>query len=372
MKALQIGPLTVDPPVVLAPMAGVTDAPFRGLCASFGAGLYVSEMITARALVERNMKTEHMISFAPEEATRSVQLYGVDPRTIGEAVRILVGDHDVHHVDLNFGCPVPKVTRKGGGSALPVRTALLRAIVHAAIAAAGAVPVTVKFRIGVSDSIRTYLDTGRIAEDEGAAAVALHARTAEQLYSGSADWSAIGRLKSHVTSIPVLGNGDIWEASDALRMIDATGCDGVVVGRGCLGRPWLFRDLADVFADRPVQPAPPLGSALDVARDHARRLVAWAGERNGLRSLRKHLGWYLTGYPVGGAIRRQASQISSLAELDALLARLDRGLELTPSALRVARGHTQGPRPVHLPEGWLQLVDDPTPPAGAEMAISGG
>ena len=372
MTAVRIGPLTVDPPVVLAPMAGVTDAPFRGLCASFGAGLYVSEMITARALVERNMKTEHMVSFAPEESTRSIQLYGVDPRTISEAVRILVGEHGVHHVDLNFGCPVPKVTRKGGGSALPVRRALLRAILREAVAAAGTVPVTVKFRIGVSDSIRTHLDTGSIAEEEGAAAVALHARTAEQLYSGRADWSAIAELKAHVTAIPVLGNGDIWEAGDALRMRQATGCDGVVVGRGCLGRPWLFRDLADAFAGQPVQPAPPLGEVLDVARAHAGRLVAWAGERNGMRSLRKHLGWYLTGYPVGGVVRRQASQVSTLSELECLFAGLDRTLGLTPNALRVARGHTQGPRPVHLPDGWLNLVDDPTPPAGAEMALSGG
>ena len=278
---LRIGPLTVDPPVVLAPMAGVTDAPFRGVCSRFGAGLYVSEMITARALVERNARTLAMLRFDGSEATRSVQLYGTDPRTLGEAVRYLVDDLGVDHVDMNFGCPVPKVTRKGGGSALPVHRRLLRDIVRSAVLAAGSVPVTIKFRMGVDDTILTYLDTGRIAEEEGVAAIALHARTAEQLYSGSARWDAIAALKAEVRTIPVLGNGDIWEADDALAMLAQTGCDGVVVGRGCLGRPWLFRDLVDAFAGRPVQPPPRLGVVAEVMRDHAERLVAWSGEVGG-------------------------------------------------------------------------------------------
>jgi nifR3 family TIM-barrel protein len=301
-----------------------------------------------------------------------VQLYGTHPHTLGEAVRFLIGEHGVDHVDMNFGCPVPKVTRKGGGSALPVRQALLRDIIRAAVAAAGNVPVTVKFRMGVDDGLLTFLRTGRIAEDEGAAAVALHARTAEQLYSGSARWDAIAALKAEVTSIPVLGNGDIWEAHDALTMLAQTGCDGVVVGRGCLGRPWLFRDLADAFAGRPVQPAPRLGWVLDVMRDHARRLAEWSGETGGMKSFRKHASWYLTGYPVGGVLRRRAALVDTLADLDDVLDGLDPDLEVHPNALRAARGHTNGPRPVHLPEGWLDLVDDPTPPEGAELLVSGG
>jgi nifR3 family TIM-barrel protein len=369
---LRIGPLTVDPPVVLAPMAGVTDAPFRGLCARFGAGLYVSEMVTARALVEGNAKTVAMLRFDGSEATRSVQLYGTDPRTLGEAVRILVGQHGVDHVDMNFGCPVPKVTRKGGGSALPVRRALLREIIRSAVAAAGPVPVTIKFRMGVDDEILTYLETGRIAEDEGVAAVALHARTAEQLYSGSARWDAIAALKDAVTTIPVLGNGDIWEAADALEMVARTGCDGVVVGRGCLGRPWMFRDLADAFAGRPVQPAPPLGQVTDVMLEHARRLSEWQGERMGMKAFRKHASWYLTGYPAGGQLRKRAALVDTVADLEGVVAELDPSLEIVPNALRAARGHTNGPRPVHLPEGWLDLVDDPTPPEGAELLVSGG
>jgi nifR3 family TIM-barrel protein len=369
---LQIGPLAVDPPVVLAPMAGVTDAPFRGVCSRFGAGLYVSEMITARALVERNERTLGMLRFDASEATRSVQLYGTDPRTLGEAVRYLVGEVGVDHVDMNFGCPVPKVTRKGGGSALPVRKVLLRNIVRSAVAAADTVPVTIKFRLGVDDGILTYLDTGRIAEEEGVAAVALHARTAEQHYSGSARWEAIAALKAHVTTIPVLGNGDIWEAHDALAMIAQTGCDGVVVGRGCLGRPWLFRDLVDAFAGRPVQPPPLLGEVAQVMRDHAQRLVEWSGERGGMRSFRKHASWYLTGYPAGSRLRQEAALVATLADLDSVIDRLDPAAEIRENALRAARGHTNGPRPVHLPEGWLDLVDDPTPPHGAEIAGSGG
>ena len=370
---LRVGPIAVDPPVVLAPMAGVTDAPFRGVCSRFGAGLYVSEMITARALVERNAKTLSMLRFDGSEATRSVQLYGTDPRTLGEAVRYLVGDVGVDHVDMNFGCPVPKVTRKGGGSALPVHRRLLRDIVRAAVAAADPVPVTIKFRMGVDDGILTYLDTGRIGEEEGVAAIALHARTAEQLYSGHARWDAIAALKAHVTTIPVLGNGDIWEAHDALEMMARTGCDGVVVGRGCLGRPWLFRDLVDAFAGREVEPAPPLGWVAEVMRDHAERLVEWTGEAGGMKSFRKHAGWYLTGYPVGGELRKRANVVATLTDLDQLLAELDPTAEIKTNALRAARGHTNGPRPVHLPEGWLESTDDPTPPdRDAEALVSGG
>ena len=369
---LKIGPLTVDPPIVLAPMAGVTDAPFRGVCSRFGAGLYVSEMITARALVERNERTLSMLRFDGSEATRSVQLYGTDPRTLGEAVRFLVNEVGVDHVDMNFGCPVPKVTRKGGGSALPVRRRLLRDIVSAAIAAAGAVPVTIKFRMGVDDTLLTYLDTGRIAEEEGVAAIALHARTAEQLYSGTARWEAITALKAHVTTIPVLGNGDIWEAHDALAMLAQTGCDGVVVGRGCLGRPWLFRDLVDAFAGRPVQSPPLLGEVCTVMRDHAERLAEWNGEVGGMKSFRKHASWYLTGYPAGSRLRARAALVATLADLDGVIAELDPEAAIKENALRAARGHTNGPRPVHLPDGWLDLIDDPTPPVGAELIVSGG
>ena len=226
--ALRLGDREIATPVVLAPMAGITNAAFRQLCREAsadlgGPGVLVSEMVTSRALVERTPISMQLIQHAPGESPRSVQLYGVDPATVGAAVRMLVEEDRADHVDLNFGCPVPKVTRKGGGAALPWKTGLFRAIVAAAVRAAApaGVPVTVKMRVGVDADHITYLEAGRIAEGEGAAWVALHARTAAQHYSGQADWSAIARLKEAVTSIPVLGNGDIWSADDALRMVAA-------------------------------------------------------------------------------------------------------------------------------------------------------
>jgi nifR3 family TIM-barrel protein len=372
---LRIGSLELDPPVVLAPMAGVTTRAFRRLCRRFGpGGLYVSEMLTARALVEGNERTARMLRFDDDERPRSAQLYGVAPGTVGEATRRLIGDFGVEHVDLNFGCPAPKVTAKGGGAALPVRRRLLADVIAAAVKAATpeGIPVTVKFRRGIHDGLLTAVSTGQIAEAEGAAAVALHARTAEQRYAGDATWSAIAELKAAVTTIPVLGNGDIWEAGDAVRMMDETGCDGVVIGRGCLGRPWLFADLGDVFAGRTAAPPPAFGAVADVMLSHAELLAEDEGETTGLCTFRRHAAWYTQGYAIGADARRALGAVSTLAELAALLGATDPDLALPPEAVRWKRGHTDGPRPVRLPDGWLRLVDDPTPPAGAEILISGG
>jgi nifR3 family TIM-barrel protein len=369
----KIGPIEVDPPVVLAPMAGVTNGAFRTLCRSYGPGLYVTEMVSARALVERNQKTLGMVGRDADATTHSVQLSGVDPAVIGAAVRIAVEEFGADHVDLNMGCPVPKVTRLGAGAALPVHRVLFRNIVRAAVRAAGVVPVTVKMRKGVNDGMLTYLESGVTAADEGAAAVALHARTAEQLYSGSADWSAIATLKEAVTDIPVLGNGDVWAAPDALRMMTETGCDGVVVGRGCLGRPWLFRDLAAAFVGGPVPGSPPLGDVVVVMRRHARMLVEQRGdELLGITDFRKHVGWYLTGYAAGSERRRRLAMSASLAELDGLLDELDPSVRLRPQAENLPRGHLHGPKPVTLPERWLDTADDPTPPSGGDVFASGG
>jgi nifR3 family TIM-barrel protein len=372
-ETLRMGPLAVWPPVVLAPMAGVTNAPFRTLCRRFGAGLYVSEMITARALVEGNAKTLRLAEFAPDEKPRSLQLYGVDPVIVGEAVAQLVGEDRVDHIDMNFGCPVRKVTSRGGGAAIPARPRLLARIVAAAVANAGAVPVTIKFRIGVDDAITTYLAAGRIAQEEGCVAVALHARTAAQLYDGEADWNAIGELKAAVTRIPVLGNGDIWEAWDALRMMRATGCDGVVVGRGCLGRPWLFRELAQVFDGREPEPPPTLGGVCDVLLEHAELLVRHWGERGGIRSFRKHATWYTKCFPGGARLRPVLMLAETLAELREALLSVPREAPFPPQALRVPRGKHGGRQRVSLPEGWLANPDDATPPGPeAESADSGG
>jgi len=366
--------LTVWPPVVLAPMAGVTNYPFRDLCRRFGAGLYVSEMITARPLVEGRAKTLKLADFGPEETPRSLQLYGVDPHYVGEAVARLVGEGRVDHIDMNFGCPVPKVTRRGGGAAIPARPRLLRDIVRAAVRRAGPVPVTIKFRMGIDDDLLTFRDAGRVGEDEGCAAVALHARTAAQLYDGTARWEAIAELKDAVRTIPVLGNGDIWEAEDALRMMRETGCDGVVVGRGCLGRPWLFRDLADVFAGRAPADPPRLGEVADIMRTHAAGLADWFGPGPGLRSFRKHATWYTKGFRGSAALRAELVRVDTLADLDAVLATVDPAAPFPPAAMRVPRGKTSGRQRVALPEGFLaRRLDDARPPeAGAEVAVSGG
>jgi nifR3 family TIM-barrel protein len=372
---LRLGTLTVDPAVVLAPMAGITNPAFRTLCREFGAGLYVCEMITTRALVERNEKTLQMVRATTDEADGfSVQLYGVDPVTVGRAVEMLVDERVAGtrpaHIDLNFGCPVPKVTRKGGGAALPWRRRLFEGIVRAAVRAAGDVPVTVKTRVGIDAGHVTYLEAGRIAEGEGAAAITLHGRTADQLYSGTADWSHIARLVDEV-GIPVLGNGDIWEADDALAMVAATGCAGVVVGRGCLGRPWLFADLAAAFAGSGRRALPTLREVAAIMHRHAALLSADQGERHGCTDFRKHVAWYLKGFSVGSDARRALAMVSSLDELAALLDRIP-DQPYPTEVLGGPRGRTSSPRPVALPEGWLADRDDPRPPVGAELLVGGG
>ena len=375
LPPLRLGTLTVDPAVVLAPMAGITNPAFRTLCREFGAGLYVCEMITTRALVERNEKTLQMVRATPDEKDAfSVQLYGVDPATVGRAVQMLV-DEEVAgtrpaHIDLNFGCPVPKVTRKGGGAALPWRRRLFARIVRAAVDAARDVPVTVKTRIGIDADHVTYLDAGRIAQDEGAAAITLHGRTADQLYSGTADWRPIARLVDAV-DIPVLGNGDVWEADDALRMMARTGAAGVVIGRGCLGRPWLFGDLAAAFAGDTRRALPTLREVAAVMYRHAELLSAEQGERHGCTDFRKHVAWYLKGFAVGSDVRRALAMVGSLDELAGLLARIP-DQPYPTDVLGGPRGRTSSPRPVSLPEGWLADRDDPRPPLGAELPVSGG
>jgi nifR3 family TIM-barrel protein len=326
-------------------------------------------MITARPLVEGSEKTLKLADFGPDENPRSLQLYGVDPYFVGEAVKRLVSEGRVDHIDMNFGCPVRKVTRKGGGAALPLKPRLLRNIVRAAVSAAGPVPVTIKFRMGVNDELRTDVQTGRIAEDEGCAAVGLHARTAAQLYDGQARWEAIAELKSALR-IPVLGNGDIWEAHDALRMMRQTGCDGVIVGRGCLGRPWLFRELATVFDGKEPEPPPNFGTAVDVMLDHATRTAAWFGERPAMRAFRKHATWYTKGFRGSAILRNKLMHVSTLVDLRAAVADVDRNVPFPSSALRVPRAKGAGTQVVSLPEGYLESLDDATPP-NEEIADGG-
>jgi nifR3 family TIM-barrel protein len=377
---VRIGPIALASPVVLAPMAGVTNVAFRTLCRELEqfqvgtvSGLYVCEMVTARALVERHPATMHMTTFAPDESPRSLQLYTVDPATTYAAAKMIADEGLADHIDMNFGCPVPKVTKRGGGSALPYKRRLFGQIVAAAVRATEGtpIPVTVKFRIGIDDEHHTHLDAGHIAEAEGAAAVALHARTAAQRYSGTANWDEIARLKQHVRTIPVLGNGDIYDASDALTMMAATGCDGVVIGRGCLGRPWLFAELSAAFTGSAPPTPPTLGEVADIVRRHGQLLSAHFGEDKGMRDIRKHIAWYLHGFPAGSELRRALAMVKSLDELDSLLDRLDTTVPF-PDEATGPRGRQGSPARVVLPEGWLDDPDDCTVPAGADVMHSGG
>jgi nifR3 family TIM-barrel protein len=369
---LRIGNLVVDPPVVLAPMAGITNAPFRRLCREYGAGLYVSEMIGARGLVEGDEKTRELARFDADEVPRSIQLYGTDPGSLGEAVAHLVEVETVDHIDMNFGCPMGKVTRHGGGAALPWKRDLYRSIVRAAVSNAGSVPITVKFRKGIDDDHLTYLETGLIAEEEGAAAVALHARTARQLYSGDADWESIARLKETIASIPVLGNGDIWTGDDAVAMMAGTGCDGVVIGRGCLGRPWLFRDLADAIAGRPQEEPPVSGEVASIMIRHAGLLVDHFGEKVGIGLFRKHPSWYLKGFPAGPKMRDALARVDSVEQVEEILSGWDPDLPFPEEANRMVRGHSHGPRPVRLPHGFLDHRQGDRLGREAEQMVSGG
>jgi nifR3 family TIM-barrel protein len=364
-KPVRIGAMQVWPPVVLAPMAGVTNYPFRSVCRQFGAGLYVSEMINARPLVDGREKTLKLADFGPEESPRSLQLYGTDPYYVSEAVKRLVDEGRVDHLDMNFGCPVPKVTRKGGGAAIPLKPNLLRKIVRAAVSNAKDVPVTIKFRMGINLDYLTHLAAGRVAEEEGCAAVGLHARTAAQLYHGHADWRAITELKRSV-NIPVLGNGDIWEGGDALRMMRETGCDGVIVGRGCLGRPWLFRDLADVFDGREPGDPPNFAEVLEIMYAHARKLCAWFGERPAMHSFRKHASWYTKGFRLTSEQRAGLMRVESVEDLEVLLQDVDRSQPFPPSAMRVVRGKATGIQKVALPVGYLNNLDDDMPLPGSD------
>ncbi|MEY4981215.1 MAG: hypothetical protein RL174_553 [Actinomycetota bacterium] len=386
LPGLNYGKLAIKTPVVLAPMAGITNTAFRLLCREFGGGLYVAEMITSRALVERNPEAMRLVGHHPSEEIRSVQLYGVDPKTISDAVKILVDEDRADHIDLNFGCPVPKVTRKGGGAALPWKRDLFEAIVKSAVKAAGDIPLTVKMRKGIDADHLTYLDSGKAARDAGVTAIALHGRTASDYYSGNADWGSIATLREALPDVQVLGNGDIWSAADAIRMMRETGVDGVVVGRGCLGRPWLFGDLQAAFdeyarnpnsnaAINPIQPN--LGEVADAFRRHAELLVEFfESEEHACRDIRKHVAWYFKGYPVGGEFRAALSQVQSLTHMDEILGTLERAEPYPGELAEGPRGRLGGMKTCSLPEGWLESPElndaQKSNLLEAELNVSGG
>ncbi len=367
--------VVLDTPVVLAPMAGITNSAFRTLCREQGAGLFVSEMVTARALIERHPETMRLITPGKGETPRSVQLYAVDPVVVGKAITMLMEENLADHIDLNFGCPVPKVTRRGGGAALPFKRKLFSAIVESSVKAAApfGVPVTVKMRVGINSDHHTYLEAGKSAADAGVAGIALHARTAEQMYEGQADWSAIARLVEHMapTGVPVLGNGDIWSGADGVRMVNETGCAGVVVGRGCLGRPWLFADLVSAFKGEASPAQPTLFEVRQVMMRHGQLLVEFfESEGRAMRDFRKHMAWYLKGFSVPRALRANFGMVSSLGELEHLLDQLE-DQQYPVDIADAPRGRRSHGRSVHLPDGWL---DDPDEFASITIddAVSGG
>lgn len=384
--ALSYGNIAIDVPVVLAPMAGITNTAYRRLCQGFGGGLYVSEMVTSRALVERTEESMRLIGHHESEKVRSVQLYGVDPKTISDAVTMLVAEDRADHIDLNFGCPVPKVTRKGGGAALPWKQDLFQSIVQNAVKAAGDIPVTVKMRKGIDADHLTFLESGKAARDAGVAAVALHGRTAADYYSGKADWDAIAELRAALPDVQVLGNGDIWSAQDAVNMMKQTGVDGVVVGRGCLGRPWLFADLENAFRSYLENPnanidysqvQPNLGEVADAFKQHAVLLVEFfEDELRACRDIRKHVAWYFKGYPVGGALRAALASVETLSQMDELLGTLDRNMPYPGDEAEGPRGRAGGMKSCALPEHWLdsrELGDSARATLlEAELNVSGG
>jgi len=354
--------VVLDIPVVLAPMAGITNSAFRTLCREQGAGLFVSEMVTARALIERREETFRLIKPGIGETPRSIQLYAVDPNVVGKAIDLLGAENLADHIDLNFGCPVPKVTKRGGGAALPYKRRLFSSIVEASVKAASkyGMPVTVKMRVGIDHEHHTYREAAKSAADLGVAWVALHARTASQLYEGKSDWSKIADLVEHLapTGVPVLGNGDIWSGADGVAMMEQTGCAGVVVGRGCLGRPWLFADLVSAFAGDNNRSNPTLFEVRAFMLRHAQLLITYfENEDRAMRDLRKHMAWYLKGFRVPREVRSSLGMVASLQEMQDLLSNLEE--QPYPTEVGDApRGRTSHGRPVSLPDGWLKDPDE--------------
>lgn len=312
MSQLTIGNVTLDNNIILAPMAGVSDLPFRVLCSEFGAGMVCMEMISAKGIMYNNRNTEELLQIHPTESRVSLQLFGSDPKIIAsQALRIEDRPYDI--LDINMGCPVPKVVNNGEGSALMKNPKLVGEIVEEVVRTTHK-PVTVKIRKGFDADHINAAEIAYVAQESGAAAVTVHGRTREQYYSGKADWDIIGEVKSRV-SIPVIGNGDVVDGPTAKRMMEETGCDGVAIGRAAQGNPWIFREVLHFLETGEELPHKTPEEAVEIIRRHAELNLKYKGEYTGVREMRKHLAWYSSGIPGGAKMRSRINEVESMEDI---------------------------------------------------------
>lgn len=317
---LRIGDVTLDNRLILAPMAGVTDQPYRLLCREQGCALVVTEMVSAKAILYRNKNTKALLAVSEKERPAAVQLFGSDPEILGQiAAQVEEGPCDI--IDLNLGCPVPKIVNNGEGSAL-MKDLKKAEEIFASVVKHTKKPVTVKFRKGFNDSQVNAVELARIAEGCGLSAVAVHGRTREQYYSGKADWEIIRQVKEAV-GIPVIGNGDVFAPQDVKRMLEETGCDGVMIGRGAKGNPWIFSASLHYLKTGQVPPKPGIGEIREMILRHGKLLAEFKGERTAMQEMRKHIAWYTAGLPYSSALRNEINQIDHLDGMLELLEKLE-------------------------------------------------
>lgn len=316
LKPLVIGDITIEHPLALAPMAGVTDLPYRLLCKEQGAGMMCTEMVSAKGLYYGNRKSEPLMATDPKEIPVAIQIFGSDPEIMGQ-MAAKVNDGRFQMIDINMGCPVPKIVNNGDGSALMKNPELAGKVIKTVVDAVD-IPVTVKIRKGFNDELINAPEMAQVAQENGAAAIAVHGRTREQYYSGEADWDIIRQVKEAV-HIPVIGNGDVTSAEKAAEMRKITGCDGVMIGRGVQGNPWIFRELAEYDRTGTIPPRPTQEEIRNMMLRHARMQLEFKGEYLGIREMRKHVAWYVKGMKGAAKFRAQINQVESYEELEELL-----------------------------------------------------
>ena len=316
---MKIGNLSIKTPIFLAPMAGVTDFPFRCLCKEFGASIVYSEFVSAHGIIRENIKTLNMIKFSDYERPIGIQIFGDSPDVMSNAARFVVDNFNPDIIDINYGCPVPKVTKRGAGSAALKDLCLMDDITSAVVESVPEVPVTVKMRAGWDSQSIVVPEVGERLEKIGIKAITLHPRTTKQSYKGNADWSLIKLLKES-TKIPVIGNGDIKTPGDVIKMIDKTSCDGVMVGRSSLGNPWFFKQAVALFEGNKIEEEPTLEDKVNCCRQHFIKMIEWHGERIAVNLMKKHFGWYIRGFKKSSTIRKA---LISAQNQDSIISILD-------------------------------------------------